>query len=45
MKYTQFMSYYKRKNFIETFYKNYDLKTSSRPYCVCEELSTTPIGK
>ena len=32
MKLGQFMSYYKRKNFIKTFYKNCDLKTSSRAF-------------
>ena len=37
------MSYYKWK--IKTFYKNCDLTTSSRPFCVCKELSTTSIGK
>ena len=41
----QFMSYYKSKNFIKNFYKNCDLKTSSRPFCVCKEWSVTSIGK
>ena len=45
MKFGQFMSYYKRKNFIKKFDKNCDLKTSSRPLGVCKELSTTSIGK
>ena len=45
MKFDQFMSYYKRKNFIKKFPKNCGLKTSSRPFCVCKELSTTSIGK
>ena len=45
MKLGQFMSYEKRKNFIEKFYQNCGLKTSSRPFCVCEELSTTSVGK
>ena len=45
MKFGQFMSDYKRKNFIKKFYKNCDLKTSSRFFCVCKELSTTSIGK
>ena len=40
MKFGQFMSYYKRKNFIKNLYKKYGLKTSSRPFCVCKELST-----
>ena len=44
MKFDQFTSYYKRI-FIKKFYKNCDLKTSSRPFCVCKELSTTSIGK
>ena len=37
-KFGQFVSYYKRKIFIKKFYKNCDLKTSSRPFCVCKEL-------
>ena len=37
MKFGQFMSYYKRKNFIKNFYKNCDLKTSSRPFFICKE--------
>ena len=45
MKFGQFMSQYKRKNFIKKFFKNYGLKTSSRPFCVCKELSTSSIGK
>ena len=45
MKFDQFMSHYKRKNFIEKFRKNCDLETSSRPFCVYKELSTTFIGK
>ena len=38
MKFGQFVPYYKRKNFIEKFYKNCDLKTSSRPFCIPKEL-------
>ena len=45
MKFDQFMSYSKRNNFIKKFYKNCSLKTSSRPFCVCKELSTTSIAK
>ena len=41
----QFMSYYKRKNFIKKFCKNCRWKTSSRLFCVCKELSTASIGK
>ena len=37
----QFMSYSKRNNFIKKLYKNCSLKTSSRPFCACKELSTT----
>ena len=37
--------YYKNKNFMKKFCKNCDLETSSRPFCVCKELSTTSIGK
>ena len=37
----QFVSYYKRKSFIKKSHKNCDLRTSSRPFCVCKELSTT----
>ena len=40
----QFVSYYKKK-FIKRFYKNCDLKTSSRPFCVRKELSTTSVRK
>ena len=36
---------YKRKIFIKKFYRNCGLKTSSTPFCVCKELSTTSIGK
>ena len=28
----------------QTFLQNRDLKTSSRPFCACKELSTTSIG-
>ena len=45
MKFGQFMSYYKRKKFIKKFYKNCDPKTSSRPFCVCKELTKTTITK
>ena len=45
MKFTQFSSYYKRKNFIKKLCKNCDLKTSSRLFWVCKELSTASIGK
>ena len=45
MKFGQFMSYYKRKNFIKKFCKYCNLKTSSRPFCVCKELSATSIEK
>ena len=45
MKFGQFMSYSKRNNFIKIFYKNCGLKTSSRSFCVCKELSTTSTGK
>ena len=45
MKFGQFMSYYKRKKFIKKFFKNCSVKTSSRSFCVCKELSRTSIGK
>ena len=45
MKFGQFMSYSKVNNFIKKFCKNCDVKTSSRPFCVCKELSTISIGK
>ena len=41
MKFGQFMSYYKRKKIIKKFYKNCNLETSSRPFYVYKELSTT----
>ena len=44
MKFGQFMSHYKRRTFIRKFYKNCDLKTSSRPFCAGKELSTTSTG-
>ena len=45
MKFGQFMSYYKRKKIIKIFCKNCDLKTGSRPFCVCKKLGTTSMGK
>ena len=36
---------YKRKTFIKKFYRKCGLKNSSRPFCVCKELSKTSIGK
>ena len=43
MKLGKFMSL-KEKN-IKFFCKNCDLKTSFSSFCVCNELSTTSIGK
>ena len=45
MKFGQFMSYYKRKNFVKKFNKNCDLKASSRPFRVWKELRTASIEK
>ena len=45
MKFGQFMLYFKRNNFIKNFYKNCGLKTSSRPFCGCKELSKTSLRK
>ena len=45
MKFGQYMSYSKRNNFIKKFYKKFDLKTGSRPFCVCKESTATSIGK
>ena len=45
MKFGQFMSDYKRKILSKNSTKTGDLKTSSRFFCVCKELSTTSIGK
>ena len=45
MKFGQFMSYCQRQKFMKKFYKNCDLKTSSRPFCVCKELSITSNWK
>ena len=45
MKFGQFLSYCKTKNFIKKFFKNRDLKTSSKHFYVCQKLSTTSIGK
>ena len=36
MKFDQFMPIYKRKYFIKKLHKNCDLKTCSRPFCVCK---------
>ena len=44
MKFGHILSHYK-KNFIKKFNKNCNLKTSSRPFCVCKELSTTSVVK
>ena len=38
--FSQFMSYYKRKNLIKKLHKNCNLKTSSMPFCIRKELST-----
>ena len=43
--YDQFISCYKRKSFIKKFYKNWDLKTSSRRLFVSKELSATSFEK
>ena len=54
MKFGQFMSYYKNKNknknkqkkkIPKNFCKNFELKTGSRPPCVCKEFSTTSTRK
>ena len=41
MKFGHFMSYSKRNDFNKKFYKNSNLKTRSRPFCICKELSST----
>ena len=45
MKFSQFKSYFKRKNFIKKFYENSCLETFSRPFCVCKELKVTSATK
>ena len=45
MEFSQFISYYKRKKIMKKLYEIWDLKTSSRSFCVCKEVSTMPIGK
>ena len=45
MEFAHFMSYLKMNNFIKKIYKKCALKTSSRPFCVCKELTTNSIGK
>ena len=45
IKFGQLMSYSKRNNIIKKFYKKCGLKTSSRLFCVCKELTTASIGK
>ena len=37
------MPYYKRKKIIKTFYKNCNLKTSSRLFCVCKEFKVASV--
>ena len=44
MKFSQSVSYSKN-NFIKKLYKKCGLKTSSKPFCVGKELTTTSIGK
>ena len=41
----QMNTLYKTINFVKNFYKNCDRKTSSRPFYISQELSTTSIGK
>ena len=43
MKFDQMMQYCKRKILIKKPYINYDLETSSRPYCVYRELPQPPL--
>ena len=45
IQFVQFMLPSKINNFIKKFYKNCDRKSSSRPFCVCKELSTVSIGR
>ena len=45
IKFGQFMSYRKRKGIIKKFYKDFDLKTSSRPFFVCKKLNNSSTGK
>ena len=35
----------KKHDLMKKFYKNCDLKTSSRPFCVCKELTASSIGR
>ena len=44
MKFGQFMSYSKKNNFIKKFYKKCILETSSKPFCVRKELTTTSVS-
>ena len=43
MKFGLVISCYKRKHFIKKFYKNCNLKASSRPFYVFKELSTISL--
>ena len=45
MKFGQLMSYQKIKNVIKIFYKNFNLKTSSRPFCFCKKSKVTSATK
>ena len=45
MKSGQFMSYYKRKNFIKKFHKNCDMKSSSRSFCAWKKFRISSTGK
>ena len=40
-----FLCHIKKEKTLSKNLKNSDLKTSSRPFCLCKELSTTSIGK
>ena len=44
MKFDRFTSHYTRKKLVKKFYKKCYLNTTSKPFCVCKELSTTSIG-
>ena len=45
MKFGQFVSYYKRKNFIIKFYKKYDLKLVPGPFVFAKNKGQSQIGK
>ena len=45
MKFSHFMSYYKKKIFSKKSFKKCGLETSSKPFCIYNESRINSIGK